>query len=298
MENWDNYRYFLAVVRTGSYSAAARALRVSQPTVARHIQQLESCLDVRLLDQIVGGARPTPTGQAIAKKIADIEGIAEGLKHESLEYESELSGTVSVTATCTLSTYWLTEKIESFSSEFPEIRVQCFSRDTRLNIEDREADIALRFGRPESSDIIGFKIGAIQTGLYGSRAYLEKFGIPRSLDDLDNHKIIDTSEPISNFQQLQKVATLADWLPCSATTNCSHTYINMGLAGLGLICVPCYAAESDDRFHRVLENEISQHIELWLLANSRLHRSASVRAFFDFIKREAKADKKQLHLSN
>ncbi len=288
MEDWDDYRYFLAVKRTGSFSAAARFLKVSQPTVARHISVLEHRLDVRLFDQVTNGTMLTPAGAALTGKIEEMERLAESLKFEDLPLESKHTGTITVTATQTFASHWLAAKIDAFSHLFPDISVRCIASDAVLNIEDREVDIAFRLGRPKNSSVIGSRIAHIETGIYSSTTYAQRFGIPEKLDDLKNHKIVGTGDPIAKFPQIQELENLANQIPATASTNCSHTYISLALAGQGLICVPSFTVSNNPHFQRVLANDFAPTLELWLLFNPNVSQSARVRVFLDFIKQEIK----------
>ena len=184
MEDWDDYRFFLAVANEGSLSAAARFLKVSQPTVSRRISQLEHRLNIRLFDQL-------PTGVQLTAPAQEIVAIAENLEHNAIELrrrvagrETDLAGPISITATQSFTNHWLAPRVAGFTNLYPEIEITCLAENQVLNLARREADIAIRFGQPTASGLIGSKVSTVHCGIYGSKSYFETHGTPQSLDDL------------------------------------------------------------------------------------------------------------------
>lgn len=290
MEDWDDYRYFLAVAKEGSLSAAARELKVSQPTVSRRISQLEKRLNIRLFDQL-------PTGMKLTAPAQEIVTIAENLEHNAIELrrriagrETELAGPISITATQSFATCWLAQRIAQFTERYPEIEITCLAENQVLNLARREADVAIRFGQPTASGLIGSRVGTVHCGIYGSKSYFDAHGVPQSLDDLRSHKLIDTADPIAQFEQSKDLKVLMREATVSTRTNCPYTYIALARSGQGLISTTCYMTARAPELMRVLADEYDKKIELWMLMHPDMKSCARVRVFMDFIRDELRRD--------
>lgn len=288
MENWDDYRYFLSVAKNGNYSAAARELKVSQPTVARHIADLEMRLDAQLFENTGNGVILTEDGSKVVEHASTIEILASELRNKPYKRVSQSKGSINVTTSQTLAEHWLVEKMEEFHKLYPEILVNILVSNTKLDIERSEADVALRFGRPSKADLIGARISSVEAGIYGSAAYFDKFGIPETLDDLKNQKHIGALGNLGNFPQIREFEKYTDSANMTVATDCSKAYIKLATLGHGLITVPAYAIQNSDTLKRVLVAEFSHPLEIWVLARPTQIKTVRIRNFIDFVKLEMK----------
>lgn len=294
MKDWNDYRYLLAVTRHGSLSAAARAMNVSQPTVARRINQLEKVLDIRLFEQMPDGMRLTETGGRLCGRVQALEKMFVELDDEIVDRESDASGPLTVTTSQLFAVYWLADRIEDFGSRFSGIQFNCIATDETLDLSRREADIAIRFERPESSSMIGSRLGHVRCGIYGSGKYLAAHGHPENIADLADHRIVETGPPIDRFAQIRDLQGHARPDVPAARTNCSHTYIRLAQADQGLVSLPCYAAEQITGLEEVLAEHYDRSLDVWLLTHPALRHSARVRVFLNFIKDEFSGDRHNL----
>lgn len=294
MEDWDDYRYFLAVARQGSLSAAARQLKVSQPTVSRRISQLEGRLGTRLFDQLPSGVKLTLGGRDIIDVAETLESAAISLRRKVSGREADLEGPISISVTPSFADYWLAERIAKFSQVHPEIIVTCLADNDHSNLARREADIAIRFGRPKSCDLVGSRVGHVHCGIFASTAYLEMHGEPSTVADLRCHRLIDAVGPIAHFQQCRDLRDLMKDAEVSCKANCTQTYIALALAGQGLISTTCYVLSHEPMLKRVLADQYDLVIELWMLVHPDLKGCARVRSLMNFLREEIRADRDAL----
>ena len=189
-ENWDDYRFFLAVAQTGSLSGAARALNVAQPTVGRRIDQLEQRHGAHLFTSTPDGMQLTALGKEILPTVLEIERASFSVMNKISGQDLNLNGVITITSTQSFTSNWLAKRIATFSDLYPNILVRCIADTRKRNLVKREADIAIRFGVPASSDLIGTRICDLHCGIYGSSDYFDRFGEPESLSDLVDHKVI------------------------------------------------------------------------------------------------------------
>src|SRR6516225_2690585 len=176
---WDDVRFFLAVARAGSLSGAARALGVGHVTVGRRITLLEKRLGVTLLNRTPDGFATTSAGEAILRQCMAMESAALNLERIVAGRDSLVTGSVRVTTTEALAYQLIAPAIAALRQTHPELRVDLIASVRSLDIARREADLAVRFARPATSDLVCRKLGEVGFSLYASRRYLAKSGIPK-----------------------------------------------------------------------------------------------------------------------
>lgn len=288
--NWDDVRYFIAVAEQGSLSAAGRHLRVNPATVGRHIDSLEDRLDVRLFDRRKDGYTLTQAGEKMLDRAQSIENEFFALKRVFDAEDRDLVGTVTVTATESLTKPFLIQNLPMLYARHPGIRMHLVNEYRSLNLSRREADVAIRLARPEQGDLVIRKIGEMGYGLYASKSYLEKRGVPEKLGDLRSHDMIDWLEDFPEVGSVSWLRRHAGSKPPIFSTNEASGRIAAVRAGIGIALVPCMMASMEPSLVRVLGHENNPFLDLWLLAHRDLARIARVRATLDFIAERAREE--------
>lgn len=291
--NWDDLRYFLAVADGGSLSAAARAMKVNPATVSRHVDALESRLAVRLFDRRQDGYGLTPAGDKLLGRARQIESEMFALGRAFDAEDRGLTGTVTVTATESLTGPFLIRNLPRLSERHPGIRIGLVNEFRMLNLSRREADIAIRLARPEQGDLMIRRIGTMGFGLYASHAYVERHGVPTTAAGLRGHALIDW---LDGFPENEPVSWLRRHLGDAGpvfSTNPASGRLAAARAGIGIALVPCMVTEPYEDLVRVLPDEPLPGIDLWMLVHRDLARLAKVRAVLDFIhdRSQAEADR-------
>jgi len=188
--DWNDARYFLAISRLGSLSAAARHLRVQQSTVGRRLAALEAALAARLFERTPDGYVPTGAGEALVQRAERIEAEALAAERELAGREGRVAGSVRVTAPQAFGFGFVVPLLAKLHAEQPDVLVELVADNSALNLSRREADLALRIGRPLQPHLVMRKLSDIADGLYASRAYLERHG-PVRADDLSRHAYVN-----------------------------------------------------------------------------------------------------------
>ncbi|TQV82129.1 LysR family transcriptional regulator [Denitrobaculum tricleocarpae] len=290
MLSWDDYRFFLAVARCGSLSAAARALSVTQPTVGRRIDQMEAELKIKLFERTDSGFCLTDAGKATLHFAEAMDREAEGAGNCLARYLSQPKEIVRIATTLNIATCWLTEKLAAFKTTNPNIRLAIRVGIQRADVSRYKADIALRMGEPGDDQLFGRRIGQVHCGLYASQDYIEDRGMPGSLAELSEHSVIDSEGEIENLPQ---VAVLRDLLPeGDVHFGADNTTVQMAAVrcGLGIAALPCFMADPAPNFLRILPDVFDIPVDLWLLVNRDLKETGSVRRAYDFLARAITAD--------
>ncbi len=281
--NWDHYRYFLAVAKRGSLSAAARSLGVSQPTVGRQINDLEARLGSKLFVRESHGYSLTPAGQQIfaqakglALEVSRIERLVEG-------GDDQLAGAVRIAATEGFGSYWLTQKTAQIQKLHPEIHMSLLLDQVALESNAREADLRIRFQQRSSSDEIAHRLGQIGFGFYGVSQYFETNGVPNSLGALAQHHFVDWYKPSERYPLSQMVEKFVTADRVAYRSNRFAGQVEAALTGVGMILAPHYVAARYPQLLRVLSEEVNLVNEAWLYGHRDLRHTARVRLVHDYI---------------
>ncbi|HEX6272201.1 MAG TPA: LysR family transcriptional regulator, partial [Polyangiaceae bacterium] len=188
--DWSLVQAFLGVAEHGSLSAAARALGATQPTLGRQVRAIEEQLGVALFQRTEKGFTLTETGEALLpsaramrQAVHDIELGAAGKGHG-------IEGTVRVTSSIVMATYHLPDILATLRREEPLIAVELAPSDESSNLHFREADIAVRMYRPTQLDLVTQHLGELRLGIFASKAYVARRGLPKTPPELFEHDIV------------------------------------------------------------------------------------------------------------
>lgn len=292
--DWDLLHCFLAVADTGSLSAAARRLKLSQPTLGRRMAALEAALETRLFERPGRRLVLTAEGESLHETVRRMEAEALGAERRLGGHDVALSGTVRIACTEGIGTLWLTPALRRFQADYPEIDVELVMNNQTVNLSRREADIAIRMrisrsGAPAQDAVIGRRLGHLGISIYAAPTYLHEHGEPTTPADLAQHRIIafDDSFGGPEFQ---------NWLPDEAQ-GARHAFISNSLlaqraaiaAGLGVGISADVLVRGDPGFVRLLPDLAIRLPEVWLLYHADLKHSARIRATVDFLVEAAQA---------
>jgi DNA-binding transcriptional LysR family regulator len=285
MDDWNEPRLVLAVLRAGSLTGAAKSLGIDHSTAFRRLNALEDKLGVRLFERIPGGAyTPTSAGERMAAAAERMEDEALAVDRDIAGHDHRLSGRLRVTSSETLAYRLLTNHLAMFRRAHPGIVVELVIDNRVLSLSRREADIALRPARPKEGDLWGRKLAGVAWTVYGARTVVSRSGGPISgPKDLGARALIGWDETAG--------IAAADWLgrmaPAEAFVYRTNSLVNQLLAakaGIGLALLPCYLGDPEPDIIRVLPQPVPALAgELWIVTHADLKDTARVRAFFDLV---------------
>ncbi|HXU83915.1 MAG TPA: LysR family transcriptional regulator [Polyangia bacterium] len=291
MFDWNDARYFLAIARGRTLSAAGRTLKVQQSTVGRRLSALEEALGARLFERTPEGYLLTDAGEAMLAHAERIEDEALSAERSLLGREGRIAGLVRMTAPQAFGNQFVVPLLARLHAEQPEIVVELVADNANLSLTKREADLALRLGRPQQPLLLIRRLGEVGNGLYAARSYLSRRGRPSG--DLTGHDYIDYDE---TYLQKQAVAWFRQRTRggrCTVRLNGSHGIAAAVTAGMGVGPLPCWLGDGTPGLERVLPGE-GYDQELWLVMHRDLRHVARVRAVTDFFVRELRRSGPQL----
>jgi DNA-binding transcriptional LysR family regulator len=289
--DWNDARYFLAIHRGQTLSAAGRALKVQQSTVGRRLAALEQALGARLFERTPDGYVLSDAGEAMLGHAERIEDEALSAERSLLGREGRVAGVVRVTAPQAFGNQLVVPLLARLHAEQPELMVELVADNANLSLTKREADLALRLGRPQQPLLVIRRLGDVASGLYAARSYLARRGRPTR--DLADHDYVDYDESYLQKQAVAWFRQRARGGRCTVRVNGSHGIAAAVAAGLGVGPLPCWLGDGIAGLERVLPTESYQQ-ELWLVLHRDSRHVARVRAVAEFFVREMQRSRLRL----
>jgi DNA-binding transcriptional LysR family regulator len=280
---WDDVKHFLAVARLGSLTEAAHELKSSAATVGRRVATLEEQLGARLFDRNQSGYSLTEIGEAIRAKAQEVEEAVLAVEREAMGRDLRATGHVRLATTDDLAAFVVAPHLPRFHEAYPGIRLEIVAQHQLANLTRREADIALRAGRPQHGDYLVRRVGLIDFGVYGSKAYVAAHALAPEACDLNDLDLITWTE---EWSQLRGGPWLANHAPKARVvfmSNSPRVHYAACRAGLGVTIMPCVAGDRDPDLVCLLPPERLFSVEIWLVVHRALARTARVRAVMDFV---------------
>jgi DNA-binding transcriptional LysR family regulator len=285
MDDWNELKLVLAVVRAGGLIGASHALNIDHSTVFRRLRAIEARLGQPLFERLPGGAyEPTSLAERIVAAAEQMEDQFLALGRDIAGRDHRVTGRLRVTSSETLAYRVLLPHLATLRQVHPGLVLELVIDNRVLNLTRREADVALRPVRPKEGDLWGRKLADVAWTVYGSNDYVRAGGTLASPQNLERHPLIGWEESIGGINA-------AEWLDATAPasafvfrTNSLVTQLSAAKAGIGLAVLPCFVGDPDPELSRALPKPIPALArELWLVTHTDLQRTARVRAFFDVV---------------
>ena len=271
-ENWDDLRFFLALCREKSATAAGRALGVNHTTVARRIRALESDLGARLFDASRDGYEMTQAAEDMYEHARRIEEITQAIDRDIFGQNAELKGPLKLTVAHDVAERLVIPRLGEFMEAYPCIDLEVLTTTGLIDLAAREADIALRLTAKPPEYLIGREVVPMRHGVYGSPGYLEEANRPV--------KVIlfrgDPEQPewVQQYFPDAEIAMRVDDVGAMA-----HVVAN----DMGLARMPCYVGDTEARIRR-LDLKLTPSIwGIWILSHVDLRSTARVRVAREFL---------------
>jgi DNA-binding transcriptional LysR family regulator len=278
--DWGLYCSFLAVLETGSLSAAARMLDLTQPTLARHVDTLEATLGCQLFLRSPHGLAATDAAEALRPHAVTMAATAAALRRTASGIGATPRGVVRITASDVVGIEVLPPILAGLRACHPGIAVELALTDAVEDLLRRDADIAVRMVAPQQDALVARKIGDIPLGLFGHPDYLARKGVPTTVADLERHDVIgyDTETPALRALAARMPAFRRDDFALRTDSNVAQLAAIRAGFGLGGAQVPLGARYG---LTRVLPDAVDLALHVWLVVHEDLKASPRCRVVFD-----------------
>ena len=281
--DWSLVRSFLAVVEHGSLLAAARQLQSSQPTLGRHVAELESQLGLVLFERTGRGLLPTDAALRLVESARAMQSGADQLARRVVGSDPGASGTVRITASQPVACYVLPPLLAQMRLTLPEVQVELVASNTVSNLLRREADIAVRMVRPEQATVIARRVGKVAIKACAHQDYLRRRGIPRHPSDLLAHDLIGGDR---NDETLKGFA--ARGFPVKREQFAFRTDDLIVVwqavrAGLGVGFASEHLIRSEPAIVPLLPDLKIEPLPVWLAVHKEIRTNKRIRAVYDYL---------------
>jgi DNA-binding transcriptional LysR family regulator len=276
-------RSFLAVMEMGSLLAAARRLGVSQPTLGRHVAQLERQIGVVLFERTGRGLVATSAARIIADQARAMADSAEAIGRTLTSHSRQLVGSVRVTASEIVATYLLPPLIAEFRKLETGIAVDVVASNAVSNLLRREADIAVRMARPVQTSLVARRVGEVRIGAYARKDYLRRRGVPREAGELIHHDLIGLDREDSIIRAFASFGLRIN-RDSFVIRSDDHVVLWQALCeGLGIGFAATWLADREASLQRVLPELPMPRLPVWLAVHREIRSSARIRVLYDFL---------------
>ncbi len=279
--SWDFYHTFLTVLQEGSLSAAARELGLTQPTVGRHIDALESIIGFQLFIRSPQGLIPTEAATDLRPHAEQLASNAAALLRAATGQGGGVRGTVRISASEVIGIEVLPPMLSALSDRHPDLVIELSLSDAVEDLLRQEADIAVRMVAPEQDALITRRIGGIPLGLHAHRRYLDKHGFPEKLEDLRKHRTIGFDRESAFVRTIRKRVPMLDLMRPSFRADSNLAQLAAIRAGFGIGVCQVELAKRDPDIVRIFEKEFELPLETFVVMHENLKTTPRCRVTFD-----------------
>lgn len=292
--DWDDLRFFLELIRRKTLSAAAQHLRVTQSTVGRRLQALESKLGVRLVHRMGGTYVPTLAGEAIREHVERVETEMRSVERVVGGLDARLEGTVRVRGPALLASHVLAPCCAALNTKHAGLTVELVSATSSDGPMMHEDDVGLQLRRVEQHGLVARRVGTLAFGLYASLSYISRHGEPNTDAGWSGHQLVTMIDEA-------EVPAQADWLAEAGSrarvllrTDNRETQFWAAMQGSGLALLPRFRGDAEPALRRLATPSPVPGAEVWLAAHQENRNTLRIRAVLDSIAEAFKQHAKQL----
>jgi DNA-binding transcriptional LysR family regulator len=273
--DWEDIRVFIALARHGSLSGAARALSVNHATVARRVASLERTLGNRLVERRPNGYLLTAAGDHALAAAKAMETAAAALSRGGADHTPR--GLVRISATPGMTQGFLISRMAGLASRHPGLDIEIATDVRAVSLERREADIALRFGRPKDGDLIARRAVTFGYGLYGSTEWRRR--IKRGVTPI----FIGFDEATAHIPDAQWLARQFPRARFALRNGNQFAQAAAAEAGVGIALLPHFIGRANHALAPCLPDPMPPARELWLVTRRQDDKEISIRTVVEFL---------------
>ena len=279
--NWSYWRTFLAVLDTGSLSAAARHLSLTQPTAGRHIDNLERDLAAPLFIRSQEGLMPTSLALALKPKAQAMSMSAHALKRLAKTEGGKLSGSVRITASEIVGVEILPSILYLFRNKHADVDLELVLNNAQDDLLNQDADIAIRMVRPQQKRLLAKKVGKVSIGLFAHQLYLKNKSLPKNMGELADHHLIGIDRDIERWNKISIAGRAITANHLSFRCDSDIGQLAALRQGLGIGACQKNIARKQADLIAILSDQVSFDLEMWVVMHEDLKNNASIRAVFE-----------------
>lgn len=280
---WDDLRFFLAVCRSQTVSAAAQQLGVDHATVSRRVARLERALNAKLFEHQKSGYVPTVAGERFHRMVEEVETSIMACQAEMSNENLDLEGVVRIGAPDGFGSYFLAPHLAAFCKENTKLRINLIATARVFNLAQREIDIAISLALPKEGRVIGRKLVDYELKLFASRRYIENHDQIRSISDLPRHQFIGYIEELVFTPLLDYLPIISKEITPNFRSNNLLAQLQAVREGEGIAVIPQFIAAKVDGLVPILPSEVKLQRTFYILLHEDNKNLARVREVANYI---------------
>jgi DNA-binding transcriptional LysR family regulator len=281
--SWDLIASVRAVLEHGSLSAAARSLGVTQPTIRRHIDEIEQALGVPLFTRSPSGLVPTAAARDIEPYARDIEALVAVLLRSASAERDSVSGTIRLACSEIMGSEVLPFLLAPLLADHPRLQIELIASNRNENILRRDADVAVRMVRPDQGGLVARNVGPVPLGLFAAVSYLARKQAPLDMQSLiSGHDLIGEDRGTAMADAFGAMANTAQSITFRYRSDSDVAQLAAIRAGLGIGVCQLPLGRSDPRLRQVLP-EVTTVMDMWLVTHEDLRHQRRIRALLDHL---------------
>ncbi len=289
--DWDLLRSFLAVARSGKLTAAARRLKVDHSTLSRRIAALETSLKAKLFDKSLNGYTLTLDGERLLAEAERIEATVMGIQNEIAAESTEVSGSVRIGTPDGFGTSFLASRIGALSARHPHLEIELVAVPRSFSLSRREADIAIGLSNPGTGRLHSEKLTDYELGVFGAASRVSDWSHIRDAADLAGKPFVSYIDDLIYSPELDYLPLIARGITPRLKSSNLMAQAEAIASGAGLGVLPCFLANRDPRFVRILAGDIRLIRTLFMTVHADMRNLARVKATTDFIRNSIQKEK-------
>jgi DNA-binding transcriptional LysR family regulator len=285
--DWDDLRYLLAMARAGSVSRAAKAMAVDHATVIRRLEGLERAFSAKLFQRNARGYSLTHTGERLLVYAQSIESEAARATIELGDGESQLSGTLRISALEGIGNFFLAQRLAAFGAAHRDLSIDFITLQQLMALSRREADIAITLQPPTQGRFQITRLTEYVLHVYGSRDYLERAAPITTREDLSSHPFTGYIDDLIFVRELDYLDEIGLRLRPRLQSSSIQIQLEVVRQGYGLCVLPCFIAASFPELVAVQPEQIALRRSYWIVAHAEIAQTARGRLMIEFLNQEA-----------
>jgi len=278
---WDLYRSFLAVLRDGSLSAAARTLGLTQPTIGRHVDALERVVGTQLFVRSRHGLAPTDAALELRSHAEAMASTAAALLRAASSSGGKVEGTVRIAASEVIGVEVLPPILAGLRQRHPGVVLELALSNDVADLLRRDADIAVRMVEPRQQTLVATRVGTIRVGLHAHRRYLKRAGTPRAFEELEGHALIGFDRESAAIRNVQKRIPFLKRSLFTLRADSDLAQLAAVRAGYGIGACQVALAARSRQLVRVLPELFEFGIDTSVVMHEDLRGNGACRAVYD-----------------
>lgn len=279
--DWNRAKAFLVTAEKGSYSAAAKALNLTQSTLGRQVQALEEELGVVLFERVGKGIQITPIGLDLIEHVKLMAEQASKLSMAAMGQSEELEGVVTITASEANSAFLLPPIIKKIRALAPGLTIEVLAKNESADLRKREADIAIRHFKPKQPDLIMKQVSDSLGNFYATKEFIQENGPFRTVNDLSKANFVSMGDLPSFIDGMKTFGVELSKSNFPIVTESHFVHWNLVKEGLAVGIMPHSIGDNEKSVERVLKSFKGINFSTWIVCHRELKTNRRIRFVFD-----------------